>query len=184
MIRRPPRSTLFPYTTLFRSLIDEKARLPLRRQVFDRLVDDGRHPWLDARGGLVDEEKGGIVHQAAGDFELTLLPAAQRAGRLATPVPQHRKLLARSADQLIDASALAAVAPRAQPQVHLDAEIRKDARALRQIDDAVSAHLVRPDGPQWLPVHANLSIPGRQETEQHLQQGRFAGAVGAEHAAH
>src|SRR3712207_8199758 len=27
MIRRPPRSTLFPYTTLFRSLIDELRRL-------------------------------------------------------------------------------------------------------------------------------------------------------------
>src|SRR2546425_3225426 len=26
MIRRPPRSTLFPYTTLFRSLLDEAAR--------------------------------------------------------------------------------------------------------------------------------------------------------------
>src|SRR2546427_6140446 len=26
MIRRPPRSTLFPYTTLFRSLIDELER--------------------------------------------------------------------------------------------------------------------------------------------------------------
>src|SRR2546425_11935850 len=41
MIRRPPRSTLFPYTTLFRSAI-----------VF---VDDGWHARLDARlraGGL------------------------------------------------------------------------------------------------------------------------------------
>src|SRR3712207_7535940 len=27
MIRRPPRSTLFPYTTLFRSLADERAAL-------------------------------------------------------------------------------------------------------------------------------------------------------------
>src|SRR2546425_8054175 len=26
MIRRPPRSTLFPYTTLFRSLLDEEVR--------------------------------------------------------------------------------------------------------------------------------------------------------------
>src|SRR2546430_7110620 len=26
MIRRPPRSTLFPYTTLFRSQVDEKRR--------------------------------------------------------------------------------------------------------------------------------------------------------------
>src|SRR2546430_9144756 len=31
MIRRPPRSTLFPYTTLFRSLLGEAAALqPLR----------------------------------------------------------------------------------------------------------------------------------------------------------
>src|SRR3712207_7624850 len=32
MIRRPPRSTLFPYTTLFRSVVDEVAerRLNLR----------------------------------------------------------------------------------------------------------------------------------------------------------
>src|SRR5258708_11000044 len=28
MIRRPPRSTLFPYTTLFRSEIDFHAKLP------------------------------------------------------------------------------------------------------------------------------------------------------------
>src|ERR1041385_9326570 len=29
MIRRPPRSTLFPYTTLFRSMIFSEKRLPL-----------------------------------------------------------------------------------------------------------------------------------------------------------
>src|SRR2546422_11354997 len=32
MIRRPPRSTLFPYTTLFRSLPRRRASLPLRRR--------------------------------------------------------------------------------------------------------------------------------------------------------
>src|SRR2546427_5909044 len=36
MIRRPPRSTLFPYTTLFRSL------LPRHRRVARWLEDDGR----------------------------------------------------------------------------------------------------------------------------------------------
>src|SRR5438309_7909483 len=29
MIRRPPRSTLFPYTTLFRSIRERSGRLPL-----------------------------------------------------------------------------------------------------------------------------------------------------------
>src|SRR2546430_6542097 len=37
MIRRPPRSTLFPYTTLFRSLQD-----PLDRRPVQRLVDHDR----------------------------------------------------------------------------------------------------------------------------------------------
>src|SRR3712207_7940996 len=57
MIRRPPRSTLFPYTTLFRSrrrrevdiagrqeyapsLLDHRSRL----HVFGRCPDDLRHP--------------------------------------------------------------------------------------------------------------------------------------------
>src|SRR5258705_9098072 len=31
MIRRPPRSTLFPYTTLFRSLLPVAARVPFHR---------------------------------------------------------------------------------------------------------------------------------------------------------
>src|SRR3712207_7536013 len=33
MIRRPPRSTLFPYTTLFRSSIIDAPSLPARRPV-------------------------------------------------------------------------------------------------------------------------------------------------------
>src|SRR5438552_11411658 len=46
MIRRPPRSTLFPYTTLFRSLHRPDAPLhPQRRQERDGdLGADARHP--------------------------------------------------------------------------------------------------------------------------------------------
>src|ERR1039457_6750540 len=36
MIRRPPRSTLFPYTTLFRSVILSAANLIRRRQLWRR----------------------------------------------------------------------------------------------------------------------------------------------------
>src|SRR5437764_15220589 len=47
MIRRPPRSTLFPYTTLFRSLVDtlkgRRGSLPAKAVVIT--VDDG---WLCA----------------------------------------------------------------------------------------------------------------------------------------
>src|SRR5258707_11331541 len=40
MIRRPPRSTLFPYTTLFRSLADQAGRL---LALFVRLLELA--PW-------------------------------------------------------------------------------------------------------------------------------------------
>src|SRR2546430_10805330 len=40
MIRRPPRSTLFPYTTLFRSLI-QGVFVALEKALHESLVDDG-----------------------------------------------------------------------------------------------------------------------------------------------
>src|SRR3989442_10927130 len=58
MIRRPPRSTLFPYTTLFRSLDRDVRRAPpgsgppqrvVDRESVARHHDLGRHPRLDSR---------------------------------------------------------------------------------------------------------------------------------------
>src|SRR2546430_9612408 len=47
MIRRPPRSTLFPYTTLFRSLLAEQSRL---MQTLDDFAE------LTGRGGEVEQQ--------------------------------------------------------------------------------------------------------------------------------
>src|SRR5258707_8537451 len=41
MIRRPPRSTLFPYTTLFRSPAPSPGRLEPAAKAFDDGIDDG-----------------------------------------------------------------------------------------------------------------------------------------------
>src|SRR5260370_14006435 len=46
MIRRPPRSTLFPYTTLFRSVVD----------VGDYFFNGGT-VWLDHGGGLLSRSE-------------------------------------------------------------------------------------------------------------------------------
>ena len=51
MIRRPPRSTLFPYTTLFRSLIDAKGAR--RGSVFFKL--SGKNLFLDIRSNYFDK---------------------------------------------------------------------------------------------------------------------------------
>src|SRR3989454_3516001 len=42
MIRRPPRSTLFPYTTLFRSLHGRRED-----ELEPRVLEQGRHPGND-----------------------------------------------------------------------------------------------------------------------------------------
>src|SRR3712207_9378833 len=52
MIRRPPRSTLFPYTTLFRSL---RNSVPEERQpTVDKLVGAVRHAAQSRRRLMVD----------------------------------------------------------------------------------------------------------------------------------
>src|SRR3712207_8830844 len=55
MIRRPPRSTLFPYTTLFRSLAGEALR--------DRPTDPPRSPGHECKATV----QTGLGHAAAPD---------------------------------------------------------------------------------------------------------------------
>src|SRR3712207_7538571 len=47
MIRRPPRSTLFPYTTLFRSSAMGGGKVELQSCAFDR------NGGVEARGGII-----------------------------------------------------------------------------------------------------------------------------------
>src|SRR2546429_5788923 len=47
MIRRPPRSTLFPYTTLFRSVLRQVARHQLEEAVVETALGNGLAAHLD-----------------------------------------------------------------------------------------------------------------------------------------
>src|SRR2546426_11547395 len=66
MIRRPPRSTLFPYTTLFRSLdvLVERQVLDvqLRRGLLRRMADRHQEVRLAETGAAVNEE--GVIRRA------------------------------------------------------------------------------------------------------------------------
>src|SRR2546430_4922747 len=58
MIRRPPRSTLFPYTTLFRSLLlDEEHRHAQRVDLLDRPEHELDQHGREAHRGLVEEKR-------------------------------------------------------------------------------------------------------------------------------
>src|SRR5438874_2403854 len=75
LIRPPPRSTLFPYTTLFRSISRKAPGKTLRTHTGKFLVDAGlrfQHPFLDrivpaVLADYVELDQGtGIVHTAPG----------------------------------------------------------------------------------------------------------------------
>src|SRR3989454_8839846 len=51
MIRRPPRSTLFPYTTLFRSLVLHTVAPQTTDPAIDRALDN-HYVWLDTTAKL------------------------------------------------------------------------------------------------------------------------------------
>src|SRR5690348_17806597 len=73
MIRRPPRSTLFPYTTLFRSMDGDLGPLPALCDVADEfgclmMVDDAH-----ASGVFGREGRGTIDHFGVQDRKSTRL---------------------------------------------------------------------------------------------------------------
>src|SRR5947209_20267804 len=62
MIRRPPRSTLFPYTTLFRSRVEHQDE--------DGRIDDGAHGAAPhALGAAVGAEADPAAHESDGAAE-------------------------------------------------------------------------------------------------------------------
>src|SRR3989454_3924803 len=84
MIRRPPRSTLFPYTTLFRSVLDSESRSVFPLDVLRAFVDAGGGIVALGRNGEADvppeipaELLSGFVRQPAGQRQLLV---AVRAG--------------------------------------------------------------------------------------------------------
>src|SRR2546422_10492796 len=84
MIRRPPRSTLFPYTTLFRSLSDADRRLA--RDIFRELIEINT---TDSLGNTPRAARAMARRLVAAGF-----PAAD-VQVLIGPDPRHGNLVAR-----------------------------------------------------------------------------------------
>src|SRR5258707_5242230 len=57
MIRRPPRSTLFPYTTLFRSLHDNEKGLELKPPISECCRTAPPIVVFDQAGNLVEQDR-------------------------------------------------------------------------------------------------------------------------------
>src|SRR3712207_8453022 len=69
MIRRPPRSTLFPYTTLFRSLPVHSLGFEHLGQLRGELLDLGGLALVQEQRRLLQQGQGHVVgHPAAGEL--------------------------------------------------------------------------------------------------------------------
>src|SRR2546430_6577898 len=129
MIRRPPRSTLFPYTTLFRSR-DEDPDAALA-QPADDLLDVADRDRVDAREGLVEQQVLRRRDERAGDLEPPPLAARERVGGIRRQRCQVElgQELARSLPALV-ARQVKRLEDR--QKVLLDGELAEDRRLLRQ----------------------------------------------------
>src|SRR2546430_10499944 len=76
MIRRPPRSTLFPYTTLFRSSPVEARTLKIQHRAGDQLHAGDAILTLDTSATKLDLDK---LNDAAAQKESALMQARLKA---------------------------------------------------------------------------------------------------------
>src|SRR2546429_9393363 len=88
MIRRPPRSTLFPYTTLFRSLALTRDRKLI--QTLRRVADPAHEVYaagseIDLAGALMAHQTGVVVL----DVAALASPAGQLAAQLHARSEEH-----------------------------------------------------------------------------------------------
>src|SRR3712207_8610665 len=79
MIRRPPRSTLFPYTTLFRSAARRAARVPRARPPRDEGRPDG-----GAQVRMMNDECGMMNERQAAFYSSFITPHSSLLDRKST----------------------------------------------------------------------------------------------------
>src|SRR5256885_9963074 len=80
MIRRPPRSTLFPYTPLFRSLdhVDVGAGLGVEAVIDVALLQQLADHDRSVTAGILDDQPGRVAQRAANNVDADLLVVVDR----------------------------------------------------------------------------------------------------------
>src|SRR5690348_18021080 len=97
MIRRPPRSTLFPYTTLFRSLVPDSAVVAIARDddyFFGVLHSSIHELWARRLGTQLREVESGFRYTPRSTFETYPFPRSEEhTSELQSPVHLVCRLL-------------------------------------------------------------------------------------------
>src|SRR3989449_9974292 len=129
MIRRPPRSTLFPYTTLFRSVIGGQQHLDL---ALPHRVDDLEHV---ARGGRDPGLRLDVVETGEPELLREVVPFLVVARYFLAA--EHHPLLEPAAEPRREGRALVFVAVQELEQLTLAVEVG-EGLAAQQLDQLVA----------------------------------------------
>src|SRR3989449_9068905 len=149
MIRRPPRSTLFPYTTLFRSRLNERlAQVERQAEAEQHQGDADRdivHPWARAHHAMQGAERHAGTPR---DDDAQPGPSGQIGDAVAAHRPHHEGALQTE----IDATALLR-----------QALAEADEQEWRAGTDGAAQHRQR-NAPPPKRLHLTRSAAGRCET--------------------
>src|SRR3989441_2417728 len=168
MIRRPPRSTLFPYTTLFRSEIRERLAAPLRMlpEVEVRAVGDAhqlapadREVVLDVDGAL------GVVRQLVA---VVLSESQMRAAEAVAEEPRHAVLHPPVVPVLAGRPALYSL-------VRIDEVLDLHLLELARAEDEVAGRDLVPEGPPGLGDAERQFEPHRLQDVVEVDEHRLGG---------
>src|SRR3712207_8735832 len=93
MIRRPPRSTLFPYTTLFRSA--DRGSEDAVSLVLGQHPAGAKHALLDTRRLEVAEEERAVAHNRPADVAAKLVLVVGRSEEHTSELQSRQYLVCR-----------------------------------------------------------------------------------------
>src|SRR5262249_29723444 len=150
-------------------------------QIGDRPADVLDDRWLDAFGGLIEQQQLGSHHQGAPDCELLLLPA----GEVAAASPQHVPKNGKKRENVI--GDLALLAPeRGKPglEILLHRQQWKDLSPLRDIGDPTARTLVGTKSRNVDAVKHDAAAADGVLARKRVQQTGLADAVATEDARH
>src|SRR5579885_355737 len=140
-------------------------------------LDDGDR--IDSRKGFVEAKKQRIEHQRARNFDLApLAPRKHARGRLGQardPQFVEQRLQATLAFLLGQGQRL-----EHRQQILLDGQLAEDRRLLRQVADPAPRPLIKRQAGDLVAAQKYPALVRTQQTDQHVESGRLAGAVWSE----
>ena len=132
MIRRPPRSTLFPYTTLFRSLL---AKTVLNRANLEQIAYKSN---LDM-GGLSKAQKEGLLDLLARSIHITDAGQDLYVVEYSNPKPAVVKAVVQEVLNIMMADAVGTTAKSSiSAQKFLNTQVRKYSNKLNGAEQALA----------------------------------------------